>query len=334
MSQEFIFVKNSLLYFYRKVPLYYYSANGEYLLYKPAGITLKEMRIKEKLLPKKLFIKQKTKIEAIQEVQKGYNEELKDSIKCDNLKKVRKTLLNIVELTFEEPITGCVEGIRNTVNILVKEYTENYNVINGLLNLTAKDYTTFVHCVNVMALALGYASYVNFSISQKKTLGISALLHDIGKGRINPYLLTAPRKLTEEEFMQVQKHTIIGYNILSKCRFKNDKIKNILLQHHEKLDGSGYPSGRTSIDELAQIVSIIDCYEALTNYERVYRKPLPPLAALEVIKSEIVDAGKFSKEIFKDFAYSLLQIYGSPKKQHKLATNSIGGNNRQCPIII
>ena len=313
MREEFIFVKNSLLYFYRKVPLYYYSDNGEYILYKPAGITLKEMRIKKKLLPKKLFIKQKTKIEAIKEVQKGYNDQLKDSIKRNDFKRIRKTLHNIVELTFEEPITASLEGVRNTVNILVDEYTDNFHILTGLLDLTAKDYTTFVHSVNVTALTLGYASYVNFNPAQKKILGLSALLHDIGKARINPYLLTAPRKLTEEEFIKVQKHTIIGYNILNRCRFQNDKIKNIALQHHEKLDGSGYPSGKTNIDEFAQIVSIIDCYEALTNYERVYRKPMPPLVALELIKSEIVDAGKFSKEIFKDFAYSLLRFYRSPK---------------------
>ena len=234
MREEYIFVKNSLLYFYRKVPLYYYSDNGVYILYKPAGITLKEMRIKEKLLPKKLYIKQKTKIEAIQEVQKVYNKELKDSIKRNDFKSIRKTLQNIVEVTFEEPITGSLEGIRNTVNILVNEYTENFNILTGLLDLTVKDYTTFVHSVNVMALALGYASYVNFVPSQKKLLGVSALLHDIGKARINPYLLTAPRKLDEEEFMEVQKHTIIGYNILNSIKIlyslsiKKRKLTHIL----------------------------------------------------------------------------------------------------------
>jgi HD-GYP domain-containing protein (c-di-GMP phosphodiesterase class II) len=98
------------------------------------------------------------------------------------------------------------------------------------------------------------------------------------------------------------------------CKFGNDTIKTTALQHHEKLDGSGYPSGRTNIDEFAQIVSIIDCYEALTNYERVYRKAMKPLSALELIQSEIVDAGKFSRQIFKDFAYSLLQFYGSSRK--------------------
>jgi putative nucleotidyltransferase with HDIG domain len=165
-----------------------------------------------------------------------------------------------------------------------------------------------------MAMALSYASYINFGLSQKKLLGLSALLHDIGKAKINKDLLIAPRKLNEEEFMEIQKHTAIGYNILSDCEFSNDTIKTTALQHHEKLDGSGYPSGRTDIDEFAQIVSIIDCYEALTNYQRVYRKAMKPLSALELIQSEIVDTGKFSRQIFKDFAYSLLQFYNLPQK--------------------
>jgi putative nucleotidyltransferase with HDIG domain len=314
MKPEFIYVKNSLLNFYRKVPLYYYADNGECVLYKPVGITIKEMRIKKKLLPKKLFIKQISKVDAIKEVQKGYNNELKDSIKRNDLNSIRSILHNIVEVTFEEPISGSLEGIRNTVNILVNEYTEDFNVLIRLLDLTVRDYTTLIHSINVMAMALSYASYVNLGSSQKKLLGLSALLHDIGKARINKDLLTAPRKLNEEEFMEIQKHTVIGYNILSECKFRNDTIKTTALQHHEKLDGSGYPSGRTSIDEFAQIVSIIDCYEALTNYNRVYRKAMKPLGALELIQSEIVDAGKFSRKIFKDFAYSLLQFYGSPKK--------------------
>ncbi len=124
MRTESIFVKNSLLYFYRKVPLYYYADNGECVLYKPAGITLKEMRIKKKLLPKKLYIKQKSKVDAIKEVQKGYNKELKESIKRNDLNSIRSILHNIVEVTFEEPISGSLEGIRNTVNILVNECTE------------------------------------------------------------------------------------------------------------------------------------------------------------------------------------------------------------------
>ena len=75
------------------------------------------------------------------------------------------------------------------------------------------------------------------------------------------------------------------------------------------LDGSGYPLNASNIIEFAQIVSIIDCYEALTNDDRLYRKSMAPIKALELIQSEIVNTGKFSKELFKNFAHLLLLFY-------------------------
>ena len=309
MNTEFILVKNSLLNLYRKIPFNYQVVNEDFALYKPAGVTLSEMRIRERMHPKKLYIKRQNKIEAIQEVQNEYNKELKKCIQENNLEKVREIVQNIFKVTIEEPTSGSLEGVSKTVNILVGEVTKNRDIIKLLLDLTTTDYTTIRHSVNVMALALGYASYVNYDRYSKKILGLSALLHDVGKVRIKVELLRAARKLTDEEFKEVQKHPTKGYHILESCKFRNCEIKITALEHHEKLDGSGYPERKTNISEFAQIVSIIDCYEALTNDERVYRKAINPLSALEIIKTEIVDAGKFSKEIFKNFAYSLLQIY-------------------------
>jgi len=159
---------------------------------------------------------------------------------------------------------------------------------------------------------MGYADYVNLEKHKKRVLGISALLHDVGKTRINTGILKAPRKLTDNEFHEIKKHTTKGYNILSTCRFGNNEIKITALEHHEKLDGSGYPDQKSESSEFAHIVAIIDCYEALTNDERVYRKAADPLSALKTIRTEIVEEGKFSRSIFKNFARSLLKVY-SPK---------------------
>jgi putative nucleotidyltransferase with HDIG domain len=309
MNTEFLQIKGSHFFAYKRFPLYYQSGNGDFLLYKPAGVPLKKMRLREGLLPKNLYIKKKNKIEAVQEIQKVFNEQLKQSIQQNNLEKVRSVVQNIVKVTLEEPVSGSIEGIKKTVNILVHEYTKDFNVIKSLLDLTARDYTTVLHSVNVLALALGYATYVNFDQGKKSVLGLAALLHDVGKVRVKTELLQAPRQLTDDEFKEIQLHTIKGFNILDNCKFSNPEIKLTALQHHEKLDGSGYPLRTCNITELAQIVSIIDCYEALTNDDRLYRKSMTPLHALEVIQSEIVDTGKFSKEYFKNFAHLLLLFY-------------------------
>lgn len=308
-TTDYIQVRSSQLNLYRKIPFYYETRSGEFALYKPVGVTLSEMRIRYRMLPKRLFIKRKNKIEAIQEVQGEFNREIKKCLKENDLLKVRGMVQSIVHATLEEPVTGSLEGVGTTVNILVGEVTKNRDIVKILFDLTSRDYTTTRHSVNVMALALGYASYANFDKHPMKVLGLSALLHDVGKVRVDPELLTAARKLSDDEFNEIKKHPVKGFNILRACRFNNSEIQTTALEHHEKLDGSGYPDQKTDISEFGQIVAIIDCYEALTNDERVYRMAINPLSALEAIRTEIVDAGKFSRIIFKNFARSLVSLY-------------------------
>ena len=122
------------------------------------------------------------------------------------------------------------------------------------MDLTAKDYTTVLPSVNAMALALGYASYVNYNRDKKGIWGLAALLHDVGKVRIKTELLQAPRQLINKEYKEVQQHTIKGYNILDKCKFSNSEIKMTALQHLKKLDGSGYPLHAINIKEFAHLL--------------------------------------------------------------------------------
>ena len=259
-------------------------------------------------IPKNFISKAKTKLRLSRRYKANTTEKSKRAYKND-ITKVRDIVQNIVQITLDEPVTGILEGVSTTVSILAAEVATNRNVVKVLFDLTSKDYTITRHSVNVMALALGYANHANFDKQEKKILGISALLHDVGKSRINTEILKSPRKLSDDEFHKIKKHTTRGFNILSTCKFSNSEIRTTALEHHEKLDGSGYPDQKTDISQFAQIVGIIDCYEALTNDERVYRKAVDPLAALKTIQTEIVDTGKFSRNIFKNFAYSLLKIY-------------------------
>jgi putative nucleotidyltransferase with HDIG domain len=274
-------------------------------MYKPAGVTLDEMRIEQGLHPQKLYIRQSDKIAGIREVQKVFNQQLRDDIRTNNFQKVRDTVVDIVRETLTEPRSGSLEGVAQTVHILVTEYTQEAEIIRQLMDVSSTDYSTVLHSINVMALALGYAAYVDLNLHQKKILGLCALLHDVGKTRVDANILKAPRKLTDEEFREMQRHTLTGYNILSGCRFGDNEIKLTALQHHEKLDGSGYPSGTRRICETAQIIGLIDCYEALTNDDRPYRDAMEPLRCLQLLKND-VEVGKFNRRVFEKFAYSLI----------------------------
>ena len=305
MQPKYVPARKSQLNFYKAVPLFYQNQSNDFLLYKPVGLKLSEMRIKEELYPEKLYLKRTDKLRGIREVQKEFNQQLNLDIQSNNAENVKKTLVSIVKETFTEPRSGSIEGLSNTVNILISDFAKETEVIKNLFRVSNKDYTTVLHSINVMALGIGYAEKENFSKSEKKILGLCALLHDVGKVKVNSEILQAPRKLDDKEFNAMKAHTIYGYEILSKCKNYNDEIKLTALQHHEKLDGSGYPYRITDISRMSQIVGLIDCYEALTNDDRPYRDSMAPLKALTLLKDDVV-AGKYNRRIFEKFAYSLL----------------------------
>lgn len=302
---RYVLARKSQLNYFRAVPLFYQNSSNDFMLYKPVGLKLSEMRINEELYPEKLYLKRIDKLRGIREVQKEFNQQLKTDIQSNNAISLKNTLVSIVQETFSEPRSGSIEGILETVDILISDFASETEVIKNLFRVSNKDYTTVLHSINVMALSIGYAQNENFSKTEKRILGLCALLHDVGKTKINSEILRAPRKLNEREFKEMKAHTFYGYKILSKCKIFNDEIKLTALQHHEKLDGSGYPNKDANISRMAQIIGIIDCYEALTNDDRPYRDSMAPLKALTLLKDDVV-AGKYNRRVFEKFAYSLL----------------------------
>ena len=305
MQPNYIKARRTNLFLYQAVPLYYMANGARFGIYKPAGMNLKEMRVKEDLIPRELYLKKTDKAKGMREVQKAFNKRLQDDITSNNLENVKTTLVNLVDEMFSEPSSGVLEGLSNTVSIIVGEYTKDPEIIKNFWRISDKDYTTALHSVNVMALAIRYAISRRYNKTKTKLLGLCALLHDVGKTRTDNDILTAPRKLSEEDFAKIKSHPIQGYNLLKRCKFSNPEVKLTALQHHEKLDGSGYPSGLTQISEIAQIISILDCFEALTNDERPYRDSMIPYKALDLIQKEVI-TGKFDKNIYAKFLYSLL----------------------------
>jgi putative nucleotidyltransferase with HDIG domain len=305
MQTNYIKARKSNLFVYYTVPLYY-TANGErYGIYKPSGMNLKEMRVKENLIPRELFLKKTDKAKGMREVQQAFNKQLQKDIKSNNLKNVKTTVVKLVDEMFSDPSSGVLEGLSNTVSIIVGEYIKDPEVLKSFWCISGKDYTTAMHSVNVMALAIRYAISRKYNKTKTKLLGLCALLHDIGKTKTDEEILTAPRKLSDEDFTKIKSHPVQGYNLLKRCKFPNPEVKLTALQHHEKLDGSGYPSGLTQISEFSQIISILDCFEALTNDERPYRDSMIPYKALDLIQKDVMD-GKLAKDIYAKFIYSLL----------------------------
>ena len=196
--------RKSHLKFYKNTPLYLKVKNNKFSLYKSAGITIEDMRINEEKLPYELYIKKEYKIKSIQEAQKGFNRELELNIKQNNPVKIKETLVTIIQETFEEPRSGSLEGLSNTINILISADSRQFDVVKQLLNISFIDYTTVLHSINAMAFSLVYAFYTQMDKYQTKSLALSALLHDVGKTKTDQDILKAPRSLTNEEFKNSQ----------------------------------------------------------------------------------------------------------------------------------
>jgi len=304
LEKNYIPIRNSQINYYKDVGLYYIEG-GAFVLYKPPGKLIADLRMQEERHPTELYIHQNDRMTAIKELQSGFNRDIVQSIKTGNAVSVKSTLCNLVEETLAEPRSGTLRALPETVDILVSGYSENPEIIKTFASISFKDYSTVIHSVNVMALTLGFCFYSKLSLNETKRLGLSALLHDVGKTEIPDNILKAPRRLTDEEFEIMKRHPKIGEYIIKIKSAIGGSIARGALDHHEKLDGSGYPKGVRHISFVGQLLGIIDCYEALTNEERPYRRAKSPLDSLKLIKTD-VEAGKFNRKIFEKFCYSLI----------------------------
>ncbi len=152
----------------------------------------------------------------------------------------------------------------------------------GMLKIS--DEYTFKHSVDVATMAMVVAKKMGFSEEEVYDIGVAGLLHDLGKAKVPPEILNKPGKLTEEEFEVMKKHSLYSYNILKNNEGIKDTVKLAVLQHHEKINGQGYPMGLTSpqICKFAKILTVVDIYDALVT-ERPYKAAFTQRDAVEML---------------------------------------------------
>ena len=110
--------------------------------------------------------------------------------------------------------------------------------------------------------------------------------------------MDSDRRLTDEEYEVYTTHTSKGCDLLFKQTSFDPLVSTVAQEHHERIDGSGYPYGRTNISYESQLIGLIDCYEPLTYRDKTYRKIKEPFDSLKIIKEEVLQ-GKFQKDLFK-----------------------------------
>lgn len=146
------------------------------------------------------------------------------------------------------------------------------------------DDSLYRHCMNVARLSTQLGQLKGFDEHDLILLGAGSLLHDIGKIKLDNRILDKPGKLTDEEFLILQAHPVIGYHYLLSYHYPKT-VMDIVLYHHEKLDGSGYPAHKTDIPLMVQLVTVADIYEAI-RAKRVYRDANTPNDAYAILKEQ------------------------------------------------
>jgi HD-GYP domain-containing protein (c-di-GMP phosphodiesterase class II) len=149
-----------------------------------------------------------------------------------------------------------------------------------------------------MSIAIGIE--LGFTNEMLNDLGTAGLLHDVGKVSVPIEIITKPGRLTPEEFEAVKMHPVYAAQHLKERSLVNESIYRGIIQHHEKMDGTGYPyklSG-TQIHPYARIISVADVYDALTS-NRPYRTPNPPNEAIEYIMAGM--GTQFDEKVLRAF---------------------------------
>jgi diguanylate cyclase (GGDEF)-like protein/putative nucleotidyltransferase with HDIG domain len=187
------------------------------------------------------------------------------------------------------------------------------------LAIEAKDHTTHDHLQRVRIYALEVAKEIGLSAGELEALQAASLLHDIGKLAVPEHIISKPGRLTPEEFEKMKIHPVVGAEILQHVRFPYPVVP-IVRAHHEKWDGSGYPSGLKGeeIPAGARILSAVDYLDALAS-DRQYRKALP---LEEVIR-------RLSDESGKSFDPKVVRVLQNRYRElEKLVTQQFGRQER------
>ncbi|MBR3825008.1 MAG: HD-GYP domain-containing protein [Lachnospiraceae bacterium] len=176
------------------------------------------------------------------------------------------------------------DASKSIASELLKAIDDNDALAVDISMLKVSDEYTFKHSVDVATMAMIVAKKMGYSEEEVYDIGVAGLLHDLGKAKVPPEILNKPGKLTEEEFEIMKKHSIHSYNILKENKGIKDSVKLAVLQHHEKINGQGYPMGLVSsqICKFAKILTVVDIYDALVT-ERPYKAAFTQRDAVEML---------------------------------------------------
>lgn len=242
-------------------------------------------------------------------------EDLKDAKKTEIMKNVAIDHLKLIfnsqnekegESLFENDVMNCRDSVLEMIEFIESKTLRQMQKVLG--EVYTHDSYTYDHSVNVAFYSIIFLKFYkpNSSKEDLLTIGLSGLLHDLGKRKISTTILNNPGQLTDEQFNQIKKHPEYGEQLMGTCSCEGlsssmqRAITKVILEHHENVNGTGYPSGLKG-DEISlysKMVAITDFFDAITSY-RSYHEPLSHESALVLMENSV--GKKIDKKLFDNF---------------------------------
>lgn len=198
-------------------------------------------------------------VKAIKNTFDIFNEINDNSIVANQIEKLHKNKL-------DKKRNAAIESLNNISKLIVKDILSLDNIVANLMDIKNKSEFMFQHSVNVAVLSLILGKALNYNKIELHNLCLGALLHDIGKTLIPPEILWKTSELKSGEKNIVKKHPARGYEFLRGNVDISAHVRIAVLQHHEQIDGKGYPKGKSkNINKLAKVIAIANAYDNLTS---------------------------------------------------------------------
>ncbi|MBN8194565.1 HD-GYP domain-containing protein [Bacillus sp. NTK074B] len=214
-----------------------------------------------------------------------------------------------------------VARVREIILPVIQLVELDHTYVYSLPQYSTKKEYVYHHAVSVSIISALIGKKLGLSSGQVNQLALAGALSDCGMAKVSPQILAKEQPLTENEFKEVKLHTANGYKMVKDTPLLKTETKLAIFQHHERFDGSGYPSSEKSdrIHLYSQIVGIADMFHAMTS-ERMYRNRQPVFKVLDMISKDLF--GKFDIKVVE----GLLQLMGDLRTgtRVKLSTGKYG----------
>jgi HD-GYP domain-containing protein (c-di-GMP phosphodiesterase class II) len=225
----------------------------------------------------------------------------------EKAKAVQHLSLVMMSNLLKKPTHVNIAQAKGSISRIVDTIISDDEIAKNLLKITSHDFRTYTHSVTVgiLGISLSKELFKGSDAHNLHEIGVGFFLHDIGKVNVDLAIINKPGKLTEDEMAVIRKHPEYGYQILDETKQLSDECKHVVLEHHERFDGTGYPYKLkgVSINLYGRICSIADVYEALTAL-RPYKNQVTPIGALKIMRDEMLQ--HFQRPLFEKFANLLV----------------------------